>query len=101
MLLTRFPSLPTLKLCLRLLLPTTLRACSSHCYVACNRALPGRRQTVDNEVSVGVARGFATTYAAVDHRLEQRKWSMKPERETRRKIIREMDVAPERTWKAL
>jgi hypothetical protein len=52
--LTRLPSLPTPKLHLRLLLPTTLRACSSHCYVACNRALPGRRQTVDNEVSVGV-----------------------------------------------
>jgi hypothetical protein len=55
--LTRLPSLPTPKLHLRLLLPTTLRACSSHCYVACNRALPGRRQTVDNEVSVAVARG--------------------------------------------
>jgi hypothetical protein len=114
MLLTRFPSPPTRKLCLRLLpptstltlrclllLPTTLRACSSHCYVACNRALPGRRRTVDTEVSVGVARGIATAYAAVGHRLEQRKWSMKPEHETRRKIMHEMDVASERTWKAL
>jgi hypothetical protein len=46
------------------------------------------------EASVGVARGFATTYAAVDHRLEQRIWSMKPEHETRRKIIREWMSLP-------